>query len=117
MSSVEPPLSSIVYTGVLNLIPSQNGAENEVAVSDMLSILALYNAGIYTSQECADEVVVRLGRSMTTEESSDLVAFEQYVASTNSDAIDRLQKCRLGFEAVERNFGLTDAQVRQLIGI
>lgn len=113
MSVVTPQ----TYTGLLNVVSNPNATEHFVAISDMITVLALYNEAIYTSQECQDVVAARLGRALTADESSDLIAFLQYVQSGGADSLSRIEKCRLGFEALERNFGLTDAEIRQIIGI
>ena len=113
MSGVTPQ----TYTGLLNVLPNPNSGEQSVAIADMVTILALYNESIYTAQQCEDAVVARLGRTLTSDEATDLVAFQQYVQSGGSDSITRLERCRIGFEAPERDFGLTDTEIRQVIGI
>ena len=113
MSGVTPQ----TYTGLLNVVSNPNAGEQFVSISDMITVFALYNEAIYTSQECQDAIVARLGRNLTVDESSDFIAFLQYVQSGGADSLSRIEKCRLGFEALERNFGLTDAEIRQVIGI
>jgi hypothetical protein len=111
-----PEVQPEQYTGLFALI--SNGEATEfVAISDMLGIVSLNVAGIWTAQQCEAKLEEILGRSLTVAEGLDLTTFAQYVAAGGDMAECRLQKIRNGMEMVERKFNLTDAEIRQLAGV
>lgn len=104
------------YTGLFALVPSREMSDS-VAISDMLGIISLNVAGVWTAQQCETKLAEILGRSLTVAEGLDLTAFSQYVSAGGDMAECRLQKIRNGMEMVEREFNLTDAEIRQLAGV
>lgn len=113
-----PEVQPEQYTGLFALVPGhQADGDANVSLSDMLGIISIKVAGIWTQQQCETKLSELAGRPLTVAEGLDLTAFSQYVASGGSMAECNLQRIRTAFEMVERNFNLTDAEIRQLAGV
>ena len=111
-----PEVQPEQYTGLFALVPSREMGDS-VAITDMLGIISLNVAGIWTAQQCDAKLEEILGRPLTIAEGLDMTAFTQHVAAGGDMAECRLQKIRNGMEMVEREFNLTDAEIRQLAGV
>jgi|DEB0MinimDraft_4_1074332.scaffolds.fasta_scaffold87591_1 hypothetical protein len=113
-----PEVQTEQYTGLFALVPGRQTENSQrVAITDILGIVSIGAAGIWTSQQCETKLEELLGRSLTVAEGLDLTTFIQYVVNGGSMAECNLQKLRNGFEMVERQFNLTDAEIRQLAGV
>ena len=104
------------YTGILKWNPAVPNDDN-IAVADILTIVSLFVAEMWTGNQCKDKLAELLDRDLTTEEVTDLLSIANYVKDGGSMAECRLQKVRNGLLAIERNLGLTDAEIRQLAGL
>lgn len=108
----------VEYSGILNWVP-QSGTESKVSMSDTLTVVSLFVANIWTAQQCIEFFELKLGRELTLPESDDLTTIAVYVkqGSGEEGKMARLQRVRNGLEAIERGFGLSDLEIRQLAGI
>lgn len=111
-----PEVQTEQYTGLFDLVPS-SAMSDSVAISDMLNIVSVNVAGIWTIEQCELKLEEILGRDATVAESLDLQSFTQYVSAGGDMAECRLQNIRTAMELVERNFNLTDAEIRQIAGV
>lgn len=107
-----------MYSGLLGWVP-QAGGESKVAISDALTVISLFVAGVWSAQECKNKFESLLERGLTAEESADLIAIAGFVngGTGQEGKMARLSRVKNGLEAIERDFGLTEAEVRQLMGI
>ena len=108
----------VAYSGVLSWVP-QPGGESKVSVADALTVISLFAADIWTAGQCKNKFVSLLGRELTQPEIDDLLSIANYVrqGGTDEKKMARLQRVRNGLEAIERNLGLTELEIRQLAGI